>query len=76
MGVEAKTAQMEVQVKRMGNDDLLASSRLLGQGFLAESGAKIVCGELRSRGLAVPHGFELLAVKEGEGDESCGRPPS
>ena len=75
-GVEAQDVQMQRQVKEMCNEDLLALSRLLGQGFLAEAVAEIVGRELRSRGLAVPHGFKLLAVKQEEGDEPSGKPPS
>ena len=76
MGVEAQAAQMETQVKGMGNDELLALSPLLGQGFLAEAVAEIVGKELRSRGLAVPHGFKPSAVKQEECDDLSGRPPT
>ena len=65
------------RVKKMDNDNILALSRMLQQGFLTTAAAKPICGELRRRGLAVPHGFEPLDVKEeGETDESSERPPS
>ena len=67
---------MEARVKRMDKDNLLALSPLLGKGFLAEAVADIVDREVRSRGLAVPSGFQSEAVQEEEGDESSGRPPS
>ena len=74
-GVEAQ-AEMEARVKRMYNDHLLALSPLLGKGFLAEAVADIVDREVRSRGLAVPNGFQSEAAQEEEGDESSDRPPS
>ena len=74
-GVEAQ-AEMEARVQRMYNDNLLALSPLLGKGFLAEAVADIVDREVRSRGLAVPSGFQSEAAQEEEGDESSGRPPS
>ena len=60
----------------MDNDNLMALSRLMRQGFLGEVGMTIVGGELRSRGLAVPHGFKPLAVKQEECDDLSGGPPS
>ena len=68
---------METKVKKMDKDSLLALSRLLGQGILAPSVPReLVCKELQSRGLAVPNGFEPLAVQEEEGDAFYGRQPS
>ena len=76
-GVEAQ-AEMEARVQRMYNDNLLAlgEARVLGKCFLAEAVEDIVDSEMRSRGLAVPSGFEPEAVQEEEGDESSDRPPS
>ena len=75
MGVEAQAAQMETQVKGMGNGELLALSPFLESGILAEAVAEVVGRELRSRGLAVPHGFKPSAVKQEECDDLSGRPP-
>ena len=73
-GVEAQ-AEMDARVQRMNNDDLLALSQAQ-KGFLAEAVADIVDREVRSRGLAVPSGFQSEAAQEEEGDESSDRPPS
>ena len=56
----------------MDTDNFKALSHLEQKGFLAEAYAEIVRGELRRRA----RGLGPLPVKDEEGDESSGRPPS
>ena len=76
MNAKEEAAQLEKKVKMMDTENFKALSHLEQKGFLAEAYAEIVRGELRRRGLAATRGLGPLPVKDEEGDESSGKPPS
>ena len=53
-----------------------ATLRMVRAEAMAEAVAEVVGRELRSRGLAVPHGFKPSAVKQEECDDLSGKPPT
>ena len=67
---------MAKRVKTMDKENILLYREWMRQCWFSPSGEKVICAELKRRGLSVP-GFEPFAiyVKEEEEDESSGRPP-